>query len=248
MPLDGLTAIRAPDLLGLAAGQTILVTGAAGGLGGSGVQLGAMRGLRVIAAAGDDDEELVRGLGAVAFVPRSAGLAVAVRGLVPGGADAVPGAAVPGYPAMGAVLTPINGPGSASPLPAAQPPARQPRPRAGRPPRPPARRPHRRAGTLRGLPRPRALRTRTRPRGQVPARRPQPRLPGPPPDPRRRPQPLSKARGAVLPGSRNIPNESGVPVRLNTPTRPAWQAPANRVPPGTGMRIASSRRPGEDQG
>ena len=64
LPLNALTAVQALDLLGLAAGQTILVTGAAGGLGGFGVELAAMRGLRVVAAAGDDDEKLVRELGA----------------------------------------------------------------------------------------------------------------------------------------------------------------------------------------
>jgi NADPH:quinone reductase len=103
LPLNGLTAVQALDLLGLAAGQTILVTGAAGGLGGFGVELAAMRGLRVIAAAGDDDEKLVRELGAAEFVPRSADLAVAVRDLVPGGVDAAFDAAVLGYPALDAV-------------------------------------------------------------------------------------------------------------------------------------------------
>ncbi len=103
LPLNGLTAVQALDLLGLAAGQTILVTGAAGGLGGFGVELAAMRGLRVIAAAGDDDEKLVRELGAFAFVPRSADLATAVRDLVPGGVDAAFDAAVLGYPALDAV-------------------------------------------------------------------------------------------------------------------------------------------------
>jgi NADPH:quinone reductase len=103
LPLNGLTAVQALDLLGLAAGQTILVTGAAGGLGGFGVELAAMRGLRVVAAAGEDDEKLVRELGAAAFVPRSADLAVAVRDLVPGGVDAAFDAAVLGYPALDAV-------------------------------------------------------------------------------------------------------------------------------------------------
>jgi NADPH:quinone reductase-like Zn-dependent oxidoreductase len=103
LPLNGLTALQALDRLGLAAGQTILVTGAAGGLGGFGVELAAMRGLRVIAAAGDDDEDLVKGLGAAAFVPRSADLASAVRNLVPGGVDAAFDAAVLGYPALDAV-------------------------------------------------------------------------------------------------------------------------------------------------
>ncbi|HEY1640971.1 MAG TPA: NADP-dependent oxidoreductase [Streptosporangiaceae bacterium] len=103
LPLNGLTAVQGLDALGLTAGQTVLVTGAAGALGGYGVQLAALRGLRVIAAAGADDEDLVRGLGAEFFVPRSAHLATAVRDLVPGGADAAFDAAVLGYPALDAV-------------------------------------------------------------------------------------------------------------------------------------------------
>jgi NADPH:quinone reductase len=103
IPLNGLTAIQALDILAPLAGQTVLVTGAAGGLGAFSVELAAMRGLRVIAAAGDDDEKLVRGLGAAEFVPRSADLAAAVRDLVPGGVDAVFDAAVLGYPALDAV-------------------------------------------------------------------------------------------------------------------------------------------------
>jgi NADPH:quinone reductase len=103
LPLNGLTAIQALDQLGPAAGQTILVTGAAGGLGGFIVELAAMRGLRVVAAAGDGDEKLVRELGAAFFVPRSADLAAAVRNLVPGGVDAAFDAAVLGYPALDAV-------------------------------------------------------------------------------------------------------------------------------------------------
>lgn len=107
IPLNGLTAVQALDDLGqhgLRAGQTLLVTGAAGGLGGFGVQLAALRGHRVIGAAGDADEALVRDLGAAGFVSRSAGrLADAVRALVPGGVAAVFDAAVLGFPAMDAV-------------------------------------------------------------------------------------------------------------------------------------------------
>lgn len=107
IPLNGLTALQALDVLaaaGLRAGHTILVTGAAGGLGGFGVELAAMRGLRVIGTASPADEELVRGLGAAYFVPRSdGGLAAAVRNLVPGGADAVFDAAVLRYQALDAV-------------------------------------------------------------------------------------------------------------------------------------------------
>jgi NADPH:quinone reductase-like Zn-dependent oxidoreductase len=103
LPLNGLTAVQPLDALGLAAGQTILVTGAAGGLGGFGVELAAMRGLRVAAAAAEGDEKLVRELGAAAFVPRSARLADAVRDIVPGGVDGAFDAAVLGYPALDAV-------------------------------------------------------------------------------------------------------------------------------------------------
>jgi NADPH:quinone reductase len=103
MPLNGLTALQALDALALPAGRTVLVTGAAGGLGGFVTELAAMRGLRVIAAAGDGDEKLARDLGAAEFIPRSAELAAAVRELVPGGADAVFDAAVLGYPALDAV-------------------------------------------------------------------------------------------------------------------------------------------------
>ncbi|MFB7172525.1 NADP-dependent oxidoreductase [Streptomyces sp. NPDC056254] len=70
LPLAGLTAARAVDQLGLAPGSSVLVTGAAGVVGGLAVQLAARAGLVVTALAGAGDEELVRSLGAAAFVPR----------------------------------------------------------------------------------------------------------------------------------------------------------------------------------
>ncbi|MCI4083002.1 NADP-dependent oxidoreductase [Streptomyces sp. MMS21 TC-5] len=72
LPLAGLTAARAVDQLGLAPGSSVLVTGAAGVVGGLAVQLAARAGLVVTALAGPGDEELVRSLGAAAFVPRGA--------------------------------------------------------------------------------------------------------------------------------------------------------------------------------
>jgi NADPH:quinone reductase-like Zn-dependent oxidoreductase len=60
------------DRLALAPGSTLLVTGAAGGIGGYAVELGAAEGLRIIAVAGEGDEDLVRGLGAEVFIPRGA--------------------------------------------------------------------------------------------------------------------------------------------------------------------------------
>ncbi|MEV6034757.1 NADP-dependent oxidoreductase [Nonomuraea sp. NPDC052116] len=103
LPLNGLTAVQALDRLELAAGRTLLITGAAGAVGGFAVQLAAARGLRVVAVAGAEDEPLVRGLGAEWFVPRTARLGEAVRALVPGGVDGALDAAVTGAAALDAV-------------------------------------------------------------------------------------------------------------------------------------------------
>ncbi|MBT2406798.1 MULTISPECIES: NADP-dependent oxidoreductase [unclassified Streptomyces] len=82
LPLSGLTAARAVDLLGLAPGASVLVTGAAGVVGGLAVQLAARAGLVVTALAGAEDEALVRSLGAAAFVPRGGAPAEPVDGVV----------------------------------------------------------------------------------------------------------------------------------------------------------------------
>ncbi|MGW1844580.1 NADP-dependent oxidoreductase [Streptomyces sp. NPDC001966] len=103
LPLNGLTALQALDLLAPEPGSTLLVTGAAGAVGGYAVELAALRGLRVVASAAAGDEAFVRAAGARWFVPRSADLAEAVRALVPGGVDAALDAAVVGIPALGAV-------------------------------------------------------------------------------------------------------------------------------------------------
>lgn len=90
IPLNALTADQGLDLLDLPAGSTLLVTGAAGGVGGFAVELAVLRGLRVAALAGADDEKLVRELGAEHFVPRSvANVGDAVRAWAPGGVDGV---------------------------------------------------------------------------------------------------------------------------------------------------------------
>ncbi|MFF4430424.1 NADP-dependent oxidoreductase [Streptomyces sp. NPDC001513] len=82
LPLAGLTAARAVDLLGLAPGASVLVTGAAGVVGGLAVQLAARAGLVVTALAGAGDEALVRSLGAAGFVPRGAAPAGPVDGVL----------------------------------------------------------------------------------------------------------------------------------------------------------------------
>jgi len=88
--LNALTAYQAVEAAGLTSGQTLLVSGAAGAVGGFAVELAAGRGIRVFAMAGDDDHDAVLGFGAEARVPRdAAGATAAVRKLVDGGVDAV---------------------------------------------------------------------------------------------------------------------------------------------------------------
>jgi NADPH:quinone reductase len=89
LPLNGLTARQAFDLLELGPGQTLAVTGAAGAVGGYAVQMAKAAGLRVIADASEADEQLVRDLGADVVVRRGPEFAQRVRGAVPAGVDAV---------------------------------------------------------------------------------------------------------------------------------------------------------------
>jgi NADPH:quinone reductase len=88
LPLNALTARQSLDLLGLAAGDALLVTGASGGVGGFAVQLAVADGLRVIAVAGRDDEDWVASLGAHEALARDADL-TAIQP-VDGVLDAVP--------------------------------------------------------------------------------------------------------------------------------------------------------------
>ncbi|HBL28800.1 MAG TPA: zinc-binding alcohol dehydrogenase [Acidobacteria bacterium] len=66
VPLAGLTALQAlRDKGELAEGESVLVHGAAGGVGHFAVQLGAALGARVTAVAGGRNQDFVRALGAV---------------------------------------------------------------------------------------------------------------------------------------------------------------------------------------
>ncbi len=94
LPMNGLTTRQALDLLELAPGQTLAVTGAAGAVGGYAVQLGKAEGLRVIADASARDEQLVRELGADVVVPRGPEFAARVREVLPEGADGLIDAAL----------------------------------------------------------------------------------------------------------------------------------------------------------
>jgi NADPH:quinone reductase-like Zn-dependent oxidoreductase len=73
LPMAVETAYRAVDLLGVAAGQTLLVYGAGTMMGFAAVQMARMRGARVIAAAGDTFAADLRDLGAV-VTPYSEGM------------------------------------------------------------------------------------------------------------------------------------------------------------------------------
>ncbi|GAA1836529.1 NADP-dependent oxidoreductase [Pseudonocardia ailaonensis] len=85
LPMNGLTARRALDLLDPPAGAVVGVTGAAGAFGGYVVQLAKAAGLRVVADASEADDSLVRDLGADVVVRR--GDDVAERFREAGGVD-----------------------------------------------------------------------------------------------------------------------------------------------------------------
>ncbi|WP_327314887.1 NADP-dependent oxidoreductase [Streptomyces sp. NBC_01235] len=87
LPMNGLTARMALDLLQLPAGATVAVTGAAGAVGGCAVQLAKADGLRVIADAAPKDEALVKELGADVVLPRGTEFPELVRREIPDGVD-----------------------------------------------------------------------------------------------------------------------------------------------------------------
>ncbi|MET1075597.1 MAG: NADP-dependent oxidoreductase [Umezawaea sp.] len=82
------TATRTLDRLGVTAGTTLLVEGAAGGVGTVAVQLAVARGATVIGTASERNHALLAGLGAVPTT-YGPGLADRVAALAPGGVDAV---------------------------------------------------------------------------------------------------------------------------------------------------------------
>jgi len=78
--MNGLTAFDGLERLGLQAGDTLFVTGGAGHLASFVIPIAKRRGLRVLADAKPEDEELVRSFGADEVIP---------RGELPEGVDAV---------------------------------------------------------------------------------------------------------------------------------------------------------------
>ena len=84
--LTGATAVHALTVVAVAAGDTVLIHAASGGVGLIAVQLAVARGATVIATASPSAHDLLRGLGAtpISYGP---GLADRVRAVAPGGVD-----------------------------------------------------------------------------------------------------------------------------------------------------------------
>jgi len=103
--LAGTAAIRSIEAIGPASGETVLVSGATGGVGGYVVQLAAASGATVIATATPGVEaDQVCALGAHHVVDYHRDLADQVRRIAPGGVDAVVHLAGDGL-ALAALLT-----------------------------------------------------------------------------------------------------------------------------------------------
>ncbi|WP_267555285.1 NADP-dependent oxidoreductase [Rhizobium rhizogenes] len=81
------TATRALDEVSIKSGETLLVSGAAGGIGTAVIQLARLRGVIVIGTASAPKHDYLRGLGAIP-TPYGPGLAGRLRELAPNGIDA----------------------------------------------------------------------------------------------------------------------------------------------------------------
>jgi NADPH:quinone reductase-like Zn-dependent oxidoreductase len=86
-PIPVETAIRILDQVGARRGETLLVSGASGGVGSAVVQFARQRGIEVIGTAGERNQDYLRSLGAVPTT-YDAGLVDRVRSLAPEGIDA----------------------------------------------------------------------------------------------------------------------------------------------------------------
>jgi NADPH:quinone reductase-like Zn-dependent oxidoreductase len=88
VPIAGETAIRVLRELGLKDGETLLLHGAAGGVGSVAVQLAVALGATVIGTASEANHDFVRSLGATPVV-YGEGLVDRVKAVAPQGVDAV---------------------------------------------------------------------------------------------------------------------------------------------------------------
>ena len=81
-------AMAALDALGDLAGKTLLIEGAAGGVGSAATQIATARGASVIGTARAENHEFLAGLGAAATTTYGPGLADRISALAPAGIDA----------------------------------------------------------------------------------------------------------------------------------------------------------------
>ena len=112
-PIPTETAIRILNQVGVQSGQTLLVSGAAGGVGSATVQIARHHGITVVGTASAAHQDYLRSLGATATT-YGEGLVDRIRALAPDGIDAVldlagsgiiPGPiALTGKPSMGALV------------------------------------------------------------------------------------------------------------------------------------------------
>jgi NADPH:quinone reductase-like Zn-dependent oxidoreductase len=102
--LNGLTAWRGLADLKLTEGETLVVTGATGSVGGFAVELAAARGVTVIGAVRENQRQDALDLGASAAVAAGdADLGAAIREILPAGADALLDTASIAGPSLAAV-------------------------------------------------------------------------------------------------------------------------------------------------
>jgi NADPH:quinone reductase-like Zn-dependent oxidoreductase len=88
--LAGTAAVDALDAVAPQSGETVLISGATGGVGAIAIQYAAAAGARVIATARPGAEtDFVRGLGATDVVDHTGDLAAQVRAIAPDGLDVV---------------------------------------------------------------------------------------------------------------------------------------------------------------
>jgi NADPH:quinone reductase-like Zn-dependent oxidoreductase len=87
LPVAVETAVRTLDALGVVSGTTVLINGAAGGVGSAAVQIARSRGARVIGTASENNHDYLRSLGAEPTT-YGEGLEQRVRELAPDGIDA----------------------------------------------------------------------------------------------------------------------------------------------------------------
>jgi NADPH2:quinone reductase len=103
LPMNGLTALRALELAGLAGNRFFAVSGGAGLLAHYAIAAAKRQGQKVIADAKPEEAELVRSYGADIVVERGPGFAAAIRRMVPDGVDALLDTALLAESSFGAI-------------------------------------------------------------------------------------------------------------------------------------------------